>query len=142
MEYTGCSLNIIVFFSRSLESLPPHPHQHSAAIGCTKYYQPIGVTVHSHCIESFEGVYSEGGIAVNCEKNTIFPEHPVILYLKYTHVSLHDVKRYLQLLLSVRLQRSVLYQGTIYIFIYMYCIYQFNLYILVIKIVNTQTMGR
>ena len=32
---TGCSLNI-VFFSRILESLPPLPRQHSAAIGCTK----------------------------------------------------------------------------------------------------------
>ena len=45
-----------------------------------KNYQPIGVTVHSHCIESFEGLYSdvgEGGVTVNCEKNTIFPEHPV-----------------------------------------------------------------
>ena len=28
--------------------------QHSAAIGCTKTYQSIGVTVHSHCVESFE----------------------------------------------------------------------------------------
>ena len=30
-------------------------------------------------VESFEGLYSdvgEGGVAVNCEKNTIFPEHP------------------------------------------------------------------
>ena len=43
-RYTGCSLNI-VFFSRILESL------HSAAIGCTKRYQPIGLTVHSHCVE-------------------------------------------------------------------------------------------
>ena len=28
---------------------------HLAAIGRTKYYQPIGVAVHSHCVESFEG---------------------------------------------------------------------------------------
>ena len=42
---TGCSLNI-VFFPRILESLPPLPRQHSAAIGCTKNYQPIGVTVN------------------------------------------------------------------------------------------------
>ena len=76
----------------------PLPRQHAAAIGC---YQPIGVLtlqVHSHCVESFEGLtmgvtvnshcvgalkvsYSdvgEGGVAVNCEKNTIFPEHPVL----------------------------------------------------------------
>ena len=42
---TGCSLNI-VFFPRILESLPPIIHrQHSAAIGRTKNYQPIGVTL-------------------------------------------------------------------------------------------------
>ena len=52
---TGCSLNI-VFFPKILESLPPLPRQHSASIGCTKKYQPIGVTVHSHCVESFEGL--------------------------------------------------------------------------------------
>ena len=33
--------------------LPPR-QQHSAAIGYTKNYQPIGVTVHSHCVEGFE----------------------------------------------------------------------------------------
>ena len=73
MEGTGCSLNIVYFFPRILESLPLLPRQHSAAIGCTKKYQPIGVTVHSHCVESFEGIsYSdvgEGGVAVNCEKH-------------------------------------------------------------------------
>ena len=52
---TGCSLNI-VFFPKIIEILPPLPRQHSAAIGCTKNYQPIGVTVHSHCVESFEGL--------------------------------------------------------------------------------------
>ena len=45
-----------VLFPRILESLPPLPRQHSAAIGCAKNYQPIGVTVHSHCVESFEGL--------------------------------------------------------------------------------------
>ena len=30
--------------------------QHLAAIGCTKNYQPIGVTVHSHCVVSFGGL--------------------------------------------------------------------------------------
>ena len=44
------------FFPRILESLPPLPRQHSADIGCTKNYQPIGVTIHSHCVESFEGL--------------------------------------------------------------------------------------
>ena len=52
---TGCSYNI-VFFQRILESSPPRPRQHSTAIGCTKIYQPLGVTVHSHCVESFEGL--------------------------------------------------------------------------------------
>ena len=32
---------------RILESLPPLPRQHSAAIGCTKNDQPIGVAVHT-----------------------------------------------------------------------------------------------
>merc|ERR1711911_125031 len=44
------------FFSRILESLPPLPRQHSTSIGCKKNYQPIGLTVHSHCVESFEGL--------------------------------------------------------------------------------------
>ena len=33
------------------------------------------MTVHSHCVESFD--VGERGVAVKCEKNTIFPEHPV-----------------------------------------------------------------
>ena len=43
-------------FPRILKSLPPHPRQHSAAISYKKNYHQIGVTVHSHCIESFEGL--------------------------------------------------------------------------------------
>ena len=71
---TECSLDI-VFFPRILESLPPLPRQHSAAIGCTK--NTIGVTVHSHCIESFESLLRrcrqrKGGFAVNCEKTQFF----------------------------------------------------------------------
>ena len=49
LSVTGC------FFPRILESLPPLPREHSAAIRCTKNYHPIGITVHSHCVESFEG---------------------------------------------------------------------------------------
>ena len=45
-----------MFFPRILESLPPLPRKHSVAIGCTKNYQPIGLTVHSHCVESFKGL--------------------------------------------------------------------------------------
>ena len=42
---------ILCFFPRILKSLQPLPHQHSAAIGCTKNNQQIEVTVHSHCVE-------------------------------------------------------------------------------------------
>ena len=69
------------FFPKNLDSLLPLPRQHSNAIGCTKNYQSIGVTVHSHYVKSLKVSYSdvdEGGVAVDCEKNTIFPEHPVV----------------------------------------------------------------
>ena len=41
------------------------------------------MTVHSHCVESLALKVSlsdvgEGGVAVNCGKNTIFPEHPIV----------------------------------------------------------------
>ena len=76
---TVCSLNI-VFLSKILESLPPLPRQHSAAICCTKNYQPIGVTVHSHCVDGFEGLLKRCRRGRGCSelwKNTIFPEHLV-----------------------------------------------------------------
>ena len=42
---------VFIFFQRILESLPPLRRQISAAaIGCTKKYQPIEVTVHSHYV--------------------------------------------------------------------------------------------
>ena len=69
-----------VFFRIILESLPPLPHQHSAASGCTKNYQLIGVTIHSHCVESFEGLLQRCRRGRGCSelwKNTFFPEHPV-----------------------------------------------------------------
>ena len=68
------------FFARILECLPPLPRQHSAAICCTKNYQPIGVTVHSNCVESFEDLLQRcrrGWGYSEMWKNTIFPEHPV-----------------------------------------------------------------
>ena len=40
-----------------------------------KKYQPKVVTVLSPFVESFKG---EEGVAVNCEKHTIFPEHLVV----------------------------------------------------------------
>ena len=77
---TGCSVNV-VFSPRSLESLPPLPHQHSAAIGCTEDYQPIGVTVHSHCVDSFKGLLQQCKRGRGCSglgRGTVFPEHPVV----------------------------------------------------------------
>ena len=72
------------FFPRIRESLLPLPRQHSAAIVCTKNYQSIGVTVHSHFVENFEGLlqrrYLRGRGCSELWKNTIFPEHPVYIY--------------------------------------------------------------
>ena len=46
-----------------------------------KNYQPIGVTVHSHCAQSFDGLLQRCRRGRGCSelwKNTIFPEHPVV----------------------------------------------------------------
>ena len=58
-----------VFFPRPLKSLPTPPRQHSAPFGCTINDQPIGITVHSHCVECFEGLLQRWRLAVNCEKH-------------------------------------------------------------------------
>ena len=80
------------FFPRILESLSPLPRQHSASIGCTINYQPIGVTVHSHCVESFEGLLQQGRGCSELWKNTIFPEHPVDKYANtFKKKSIHHV---------------------------------------------------
>ena len=59
------------------------PRQHSAAIGCTKNYQPIGVTVYNRialgALRVSNSDLGEVGVEVNCDKNTIFPGHPVDL---------------------------------------------------------------
>ena len=93
------------FFPRILESLPPLPRQHSAAIGCTKNYQPIGVTVHSHCVESSEGLsYSdlgEGGVAVYYKRKTIFPEHPEFSILMTCSIVFFRRFRYLFLTVNL-----------------------------------------
>ena len=63
---------ILCFFPGILENLPPLPRQHSASIGCTKNYQPIGVIVHSIALRALKVYYSivgEGGVAVNCKRN-------------------------------------------------------------------------
>ena len=83
---TGCSVEIVLF-PRIFIILPPLPRQHWATIGCTNIGQhPIGVTVHSHCVESFEKLLQryvgEGWVEVDNEKNTIFPEHPVVGIVK------------------------------------------------------------
>ena len=88
------------FFPRILESLPPLPRQHSAVIGCTKNYQPIGVTVHSHCVESFGGLlqrYWRGRGFRELWKNTIFPAHPV--YRDILEIEIYQITK---LLFSVK----------------------------------------
>ena len=68
---TGWSLNI-VFFSKNSRKFATSP---STVLGCywlNKKIPTIGVTLHSHCVESFEGLLhsdvGEGGVAVNCEE--------------------------------------------------------------------------
>ena len=81
-----------MFFPRILVSLPPLPCQHLAAIGRTNY-QPIGVTVHSHCIESFEAILHRCRRGRGCSefwKNTIFLEHPVALSVYFSILSVCD----------------------------------------------------
>ena len=52
--------------------------QHWAVFCRLENGEPIGVTVHSHCLEDLLQRYvSEGWVAVDSKKNTIFPEHPV-----------------------------------------------------------------
>ena len=89
---TGCSLNN-VFFSKILKGLPLLPRQHSAAIGCTK-----NLALRWELSRSLTAMLGEGGVAVHCEKNTFFPEHPVwiSLYMKYyiwVSIALSDDER-------------------------------------------------
>ena len=66
-----------MFSPRILESLPPLPRQHSAVIGCTKNYKPIGVTVYTHIALRAYSDVGERGVAMNFEKTQFFHEHPV-----------------------------------------------------------------
>ena len=56
------------------------------AIGCT-----IGVTVHSHCVESFEGLLlrcrGEEGVAVNCENTLYLTIHLSVCLSVYVDIS-------------------------------------------------------
>ena len=72
------------------KNLPPLPRQHSAAIGCTNNYHPIGVTVHSQCVDctlamrwelwrSLTVMKAREGLQ-ELWKNTIFCEHPVVVF--------------------------------------------------------------
>ena len=61
-----------------------------------KNYQPIGVTVRSHCVEIFEGLLQRCRLGRGCSelwKNTIFPEHTVVYIcgrpFKSARLSLH-----------------------------------------------------
>ena len=94
--YTGCSLNI-EFFPKNSQKFATSP---SLALRCYWLYkkgQPIGGTVHSHCVENFEGLLKryvgEGGVAVICEKTQFFPEHPVC-----THGPPFLLSQYLELI--------------------------------------------
>ena len=58
--------------------LPPLPRKHWAAIGCAEFGQPIGVTVHSHCVESFENLlqrYVGEGLVEEGNENAFFLEY-------------------------------------------------------------------
>ena len=43
----------LCFFHEFSIPVLPLPRKDLAAIGCTEIGQPTGVTVHSHCVESF-----------------------------------------------------------------------------------------
>ena len=68
---------ILCFFPRIFESLPPLPRQHSAAIGCTKNGTK---KVHSYCVESSEGLLQRRRRGRGCSafrKKHNVSEHPV-----------------------------------------------------------------
>ena len=69
---TACCCNMLY--------LSFHLYLYSAANGCTKNHQRIGVTVHSHYFESLEDLLQQWRRGRGCSelwKNAIFPEHPV-----------------------------------------------------------------
>ena len=71
---TGCSWNILFFqeFSKVCH------------VWMYKNYQQIGVTVNSHCIESFAftDIKRGRGSSEFWKKTTIFPEHPLVAVLR------------------------------------------------------------
>ena len=83
MLVQGVQENCVVFHEFPLPVLPP-PRKDLAAIGCTEIGRPIGVTVHLHCVESFENPLQryggEGRVAMDNEKTQFFLN---TLYLQY-----------------------------------------------------------
>ena len=72
--------NCVVFHEFPLSVLPP-PRKDLAAIGCSEIGRPIGVTVHSHCVDSFKGLLQQCKRGRGCSglgRGTVFPEHPVV----------------------------------------------------------------
>ena len=99
---------ILCFLPRSFESLPPPDRQHSATIGCTKNYQTKEVTVHSQCVEIFEGLFLLCRRGRGCSelwkwvvKKTIFSWTPCICLSIYVSMN----KFAFHLCPSVRLSR-------------------------------------
>ena len=74
-------------FSKNSRKFATSP---TPALGCYwfyKNYQPMGVALHSRCVESFEGLLQqyvgEGGVAVNCEKTQFFL-NTLYMYPRFT----------------------------------------------------------
>ena len=67
------------------------PRQHWAAIGRPENGQPIGKTAYTYIAlrilkNSCSNTHiAKGRVAVDCEKNTFFPEHPVSSTLTSSH---------------------------------------------------------
>ena len=103
-----------VFFKNSRKfATSPSP-----ALGCywlyNKNYQPKGVTVHSHCVESSEVSYTdvgEGGVAVNCEKTHFFLNNFFQIYLYLSFLSIYLYIDFLSFFLFIYLP--------LYVFIYL-----------------------
>ena len=71
---TGCSLNIVGFFPKILESLPPLPRQHSAAIGCTKNFPANRSGIALRALKVFYSDEGEGVVAKNFEKTQFYTQ--------------------------------------------------------------------
>ena len=70
LQCVQCSLNIVSFSmnSRKVATAP------SPALGCYLWYKKLQA---SKALKVSYSNVDEGGVAVNCEKSIIFPEHPV-----------------------------------------------------------------